>query len=148
MSARPWAWGRRNNQPLKKMPVRIATAGITRKEDGKCMMFFFLTLSLAIQPQPARAAGEKFVEEFKAVVSKDTIKVGENTVVTFKGKQLDLAGGNSIESFGTEFASIVKLTQVDKTKFKVTGLAPGETVLKFKNGDKETEVKITVVVGN
>jgi hypothetical protein len=111
------------------------------------MVVLFVTLSLAIQPKPAGAAGEKFVEEFKAIVSKDTIKVGENAVITFKGKQLDLAGGNTLDSFGSEFASIVKLTQVDKTKFKVTGLAPGEAVLKFKNGDKEAVVKVTVVVG-
>lgn len=41
----------------------------------------------------------------------------------------------------------MKLMQVDKTKFKVRGIAPGDALITFKNGDKESVVKVTVVVG-
>ena len=95
-----------------------------------------------IMPTPSELGNN--VAQFQAAISKDTIKVGESAIITFKGKQLDVAGGNIIDNIGTEFASIVKLTQVDKIKYKVTGLAPGEAVLKFKNGENEVEVKVVV----
>jgi hypothetical protein len=114
----------------------------TIEKTAVCLM---VVLFLSLSVQPGLASGEKFVEEFKAVISKDTIKVGENAEVTFQGKQLDVAGVHTVGDIGEEFASVVKLTRVDKTKFKVTGLAPGKAVLKFKNGDKEASVKVTVV---
>jgi hypothetical protein len=106
---------------------------------------FFLSLFLSLLPRTAKA--EKFMEEFKSVISKDAIKVGESAMVTFQGKQLDAREPISFGSVGDEFASVVKVTQVDPKKFKVPGLAPGKAVLKFKCGDKEAVVKVTVVVG-
>lgn len=109
-----------------------------------CMMVvLFLSGSLFIQPLPA--AGEKFVEEFKAVVSKDTIKVGESAIITLSsGGQLDLAASKDVPF---DWKSYVTVTQIDKMKFSVKGLAPGKAEIKFKNGDKEAVVKVTVVVG-
>jgi hypothetical protein len=111
-----------------------------------CLMaMMFLALSLSVHVQPAAGAGEKFVEEFKAVISTSTIKVGQSASVTFTGAQLDVAGGNIIDNIGSEFASIVEVTPSGKAKFTVKALAPGNAVLKFRNGDKEATVKVRVV---
>ena len=109
-----------------------------------CMMVvFFLSVSFFIQPQPA--AGEKFMEEFKAVVSKDTIKVGESVIITLSsGGQLDVAASKDVPF---DWKAYVTVTRIDKMKFSVKGLAPGMAVITFKNGDKEAKVKVTVVVG-
>jgi hypothetical protein len=107
------------------------------------MVVMFLALSVAIPG----ARAEESVEEFKAVISSDTIKVGQSAVVTLSGGRLDVAGGNILDNIGSEFASIVEGTQIDKIKFKVKGLARGSAVLEFTNGDQEARVKVTVVVG-
>jgi hypothetical protein len=107
------------------------------------MVILFLSGSLFIQPLPA--AGEKFVEEFKAVVSKDTIKVGESAIIILSsGGQLDVAASKDVPF---DWKAYVTVTQIDKMKFSVKGLAPGKAVITFKNGDKEAMVKVTVVVG-
>ncbi len=119
----------------------------------------FLSASLSVQPGPAIGADDtqpkimptpaelgKSASAFKAVISSSTLKVGQSALVTFTGSQLDVAGGNTSGSFGEEFASVVELTRVDKMKFNVKGLAPGNAVLTFRNGDREAKVKVTVVV--
>jgi hypothetical protein len=108
-------------------------------------VFMVLSLSFSFNVQPAAGAGEKFVEEFKAVLSSSTIKVGQSAVVTFTGAHLDVAGGNSFGDIGDSFASIVEVTPAGKAKFTVKGLAPGNAVLKFSNGDKEATVRVRVV---
>ena len=42
---------------------------------------------------------------------------------------------------------MVEIARVDKMKFNVKGLAPGNAVLTFRNGNREANVKVTVVVG-
>ncbi len=105
------------------------------------MVAMFLVLSLSLLPRPARAGAEA---QFKAVVSSSAITVGETTVVTFSGGQLDVAGGNIIGNFGDEFASVVEVVQVDKNRFKVKGVGPGNAVLKFTDGKNEATVKVRV----
>ena len=80
-----------------------------------------------------------------ATVGRNPINVGQTTVVRLTGGQLDVAGGNSIESFGTEFAQAVEITKIDRNKFQVKGLAACDCVLKFSDGKNETTVKLRVV---
>jgi hypothetical protein len=105
------------------------------------MMAIAVALMFSVQPRPAVA--EKFIQEFLAVISKDTVKVGESAVVTFSGGQRPLTSTN----VPFDWKSWCSVTRTDKMKFKVKGLAPGNAVIKFKNGDKEVVVRVTVVVG-
>jgi hypothetical protein len=104
-----------------------------------------MAFALSVQPRPAAGAGEKFIEEFKAVVSSDTIKVGESAVVTLSGGQFESIWASKDVPF--DWKSYVTVTRIDKNIFRVKGLAPGNAVLRFRNGDKEAVVKVTVVVG-
>lgn len=72
------------------------------------MVVLFLSLSLSIQPRlvfgentsqpkimPTPSELGKSGSQFQAVISKDTILVGESAVITFKGRQLDVAGATA-----------------------------------------------------
>ena len=83
--------------------------------------------------------------ELTATVARSSISVGQTTVVRLTGGQLDVAGGNSIDQFGTEFAQAVQITKIDKHSFQVKGLAACDCVLKFSDGKNETTVKLRVV---
>ena len=116
-----------------------------RAKIAVCMMAaLFLAITLSVQPRLASGAGEKFVEEFKAVVSSDTIKVGQSAVVTLSGGQFEFWASTNLPF---DWKSYVTVTRIDKNKFRVKGLAPGNAVLRFRDGDKEAVVKVTVVVG-
>jgi hypothetical protein len=108
-------------------------------------MMMAMVVALTFFVQPGWATGEKFVEEFKAVISKDTIKVGESAVVTLSGGQLESIWASKDLPF--DWSKLCSVTRIDKTKFKVKGLAPGNAVITFKNSDRKAVVKVTVVVG-
>jgi len=80
----------------------------------------------------------------KAVISKNTITVGQSAVVTLSGGQLDASEGDFLEDYGSEFASIVEVVQIDEDRFEVKGIGPGNAVLKFSDGKNEASVKIRV----
>jgi hypothetical protein len=83
--------------------------------------------------------------ELTATVARNPINVGETTVVRLSGGQLDVAGGNSFDSIGSEFAQAVEIQKIDRNRFQVKGLAACECVLKFGDGKNETTVKLRVV---
>jgi hypothetical protein len=80
------------------------------------------------------------VPEEESRISSDTIKVGENAVITLTGGQLDVA-----DFLASERVSMVEITRMDKMKFKVKGLTPGNAVLKFRNGKNEATVQVRIV---
>jgi hypothetical protein len=80
-----------------------------------------------------------------ATVARNPINAGETTVVRLTGGQLDVAGGITLDSIGTEFAHAVEIKKIDKNRFQVKGLAACECVLKFSDGKNETTVKLRVV---
>ncbi|MBI4874485.1 MAG: hypothetical protein HY822_07620 [Acidobacteria bacterium] len=97
----------------------------------------FLAAALLVFAQQSRP--------LTATVSRATINVGESATVAFSGGQLDVAGGNIIDSIGTEFAHAVELERLDRARFSVKGLAPCDCALTFTDGKNKTTVKIRVV---
>lgn len=59
---------------------------LKRKRTVVCVMLVLL-LALTFLPTAGARMGAKFIEEFKALVSRDTIKVGETAVITLSGGQ-------------------------------------------------------------
>ena len=83
--------------------------------------------------------------DLSATAARGQINVGETTVVSLSGGQTDVAGGNSFESYGSEFAQSVEISKLDKNRFQVKGLAACDCVLKFSDGKNQTTVRLKIV---
>ena len=83
--------------------------------------------------------------DLSATVARGQINVGETTVVSLSGGQTDVAGGNSFDSIGSEFAKAVEISKLDKNRFQVKALAACDCVLKFSDGKNQTTVKLKIV---
>ena len=83
--------------------------------------------------------------DLSATVARGQIHVGETTVVRLSGGQTAVAGGNIIDSIGTEFAKAVEITKLGKNRFQVKGLAACDCVLKFSDGKNQTTVRLKIV---